>query len=135
MNIFIPVRLNSKRLPGKPLKIINGKPLLFHTYNQVINNLQNINYNNLYVVCEDNEIISFCKESYIPYIDTSINEINFRSGSDRVAWAAKQLNLLDHDLIINVQGDMFTIPLNCFELILLQFIFNFLKSLSLRSTL
>ena len=29
---FIPARMSSSRLPGKPLRLINGKPMLEHVY-------------------------------------------------------------------------------------------------------
>ena len=32
--VVIPARYNSKRLPGKPLKNILGKPMIVRTYNQ-----------------------------------------------------------------------------------------------------
>jgi len=123
--IFIPVRMNSKRLPGKPLFKINNLPLLHHTYNQVLNNITNFNNTVIYILTSDQEIINYCNISSIPYINTSIPESNnIRNGTDRCAFAIKHhLNILPKDtIIVNVQGDNYILPnnflttiLNCFN--------------------
>ena len=35
---IIPARMNSSRFPGKPLKKINGTPMIEHVYKRVIRN-------------------------------------------------------------------------------------------------
>ena len=34
--IIIPSRLSAKRLPGKPLKLINGKEMILHVFNLAV---------------------------------------------------------------------------------------------------
>lgn len=55
---FIPIRLNSKRVPGKNIKIIGGKPLLCHIMEKLtqINNIDEV-----YVYCSDESV-----KKYLP---------------------------------------------------------------------
>ena len=39
---IIPARYGSTRLPGKPLKEINGKPMIYWVWNEVKKSLTNI---------------------------------------------------------------------------------------------
>jgi 3-deoxy-manno-octulosonate cytidylyltransferase (CMP-KDO synthetase) len=97
---FIPVRLNSKRFPRKPLYRIFGKPLIQHVYNNFYNSIFNVNY----ILTPDFEIYKYCKFNNMPVILNSNK--NIKCGTDRVAEAAKILNLSNDDIIINIQGDL-----------------------------
>ena len=95
-NIVIPCRLKSSRLPEKPLKLINGMPLVFWTWkncNKVVEN------NKIFIATDSNKIINVCKKFNINYILTSQKNL---TGSDRVAEAS---NKLKSNTIINLQGD------------------------------
>jgi 3-deoxy-manno-octulosonate cytidylyltransferase (CMP-KDO synthetase) len=115
--IFIPVRMNSKRLPGKPLYKINNKVLFHHTYDQVLKNVDYFNNIALYVLSSDREIIDYCNKNKLHVIDTSIKLNNSKNkicnGTDRCAFVIKEhLNNLNFNntIIINVQGDNYKLP-------------------------
>ena len=98
---FVPVRLDSKRFPRKPLCNIFNKPLLHHLYNSIKET--NIFNNNIFLISSDKEIEDYCLNNNIPFI---LTEGNFKCGTDRIAWVANKLNLKDNDLIFNIQGDI-----------------------------
>lgn len=101
---IIPARLNSTRLPNKPLLDINGKPMIQHVYERVIKS----NLDDVIVACDDqlvyNTVTSFGGKA----IMTSPNHLN---GSTRIAEVAKNIMA---DYIINIQGDE---PMISFEVI------------------
>jgi 3-deoxy-manno-octulosonate cytidylyltransferase (CMP-KDO synthetase) len=115
--IFIPVRMNSKRLPGKPLYRINKLPLLHHTYNQVLDNTNNFKNVLVYVISSDQEIVNYCHRVLIPVINTSPIKLNtsinkIYNGTDRCAFTVENYfqNLNKDNIIINVQGDILKVP-------------------------
>ena len=55
---FIPARMASSRLPGKPLKFIQGRPMLEHVYERA--NFFN-RWTKLSIATCDQEIKDFCK--------------------------------------------------------------------------
>lgn len=97
--IFIPVRMDSTRLPGKPLKLINGVPMVRRVYDQCIKS----NATDVYVITDSLEICEYCHRNDITYVLTE--ECN--SGTERIAKYVKNTtnDLFDIDLFINVQGD------------------------------
>lgn len=95
MIIIIPARFDSSRLPGKPLKKIQGIPMIKRVYDQCIKG-----FNGQIVVATDSDkIFSYCKSEKIHSIMTSINCL---TGTDRVFEAALGF---DAEFIINIQGD------------------------------
>jgi len=114
--VAIPARLNSKRLPNKVLKDINGAPMLKRVLDRC-----SINQNNdQIIVCTDSEkIIKNVKQwGY----KVKLTSANCDSGSHRIAtvideiiyelWnfrdEKKEISLkdyLENTLVINVQGD------------------------------
>lgn len=91
--ILIPARLESSRFPGKALAPVKGVPMIV----RCAQNAQGTNLKT--VVCTDSELIAdTCRKNEIEVKITP----NFNTGTDRVEWAAKQLN---SELIINLQGD------------------------------
>ena len=94
--ILIPARLESTRFPGKPLVKIKGKEMIIRVIERSF-----YNYDVFAVV--NNKLISDVVRSY-GYKDILIKE-KCSTGTDRIALAAKKLNLSENDIIINVQGD------------------------------
>lgn len=92
---IIPARLNSTRLPNKPLVDIHGKPMIQHVYERALKS----NLDNVIVACDDEKVfdtvISFGGQASM----TSRSHIN---GTTRIAEVAKKLTA---DFIINIQGD------------------------------
>lgn len=98
--VIIPARMESERLPGKPLKEINGKSLIFHCYES---SKEAQLPDGVYVASADPDIFKNAIKEKIPFISTSNYPIN---GTERVAEAARILQLEDDDIVVNLQGDM-----------------------------
>lgn len=92
----IPSRYESSRLPGKPLKDICGKPMVWWVYQHAkkVSRLDEV-----YVATDAIEIENVCKKYNIPVIMTS-NE--HPTGSDRLAEVAMQI---EADIYVTIQGD------------------------------
>ncbi len=88
--------MSSTRLPGKPLEIIQGVPMLLRVARTC---LDVVGLNNLTVSTPDNEIIKLCKENDIPVVKSSFECL---SGTDRICEFAKEHT---YSKYINVQGD------------------------------
>ena len=58
---FIPARMASSRFPGKPLKLIKGRPMIEHVYERAkfFNK-----WTKLSIATCDHEIKNFCKLKY-----------------------------------------------------------------------
>ena len=100
MNILgiIPSRMESKRLPGKPLEDINGKSMIQRVYESAIK-CEKIN--DLFIATPNDEIFDHVKGFGGEVIKTSNNPIN---GTERVYEAYKKIDK-EYDYIINIQGD------------------------------
>jgi 3-deoxy-manno-octulosonate cytidylyltransferase (CMP-KDO synthetase) len=98
MNIIciIPSRLQSTRLPKKPLLPIQGKPMIQRVYE---NAARCAALSAVIVATDDEEIASVIREIGGQVV---ITDTPFLTGTDRVAHAAKQYKA---DVIINLQGD------------------------------
>lgn len=94
--LIIPARYDSKRLPGKLLKKINGIAVLKHVFDKC---KLAVNENKIFVATADEKIINFCKEENINFLKTP--KI-CKTGTDRIIFLANKLN---YDFYINVQGD------------------------------
>tara|TARA_Y100001968_G_C19323102_1_gene700313 strand:+ start:279 stop:1040 length:762 start_codon:yes stop_codon:yes gene_type:complete len=111
MNItaIIPARMASSRLPGKPLKRINGLSMIEHVRRRVL--LCNVIDNVIVATC-DSEIID---EVRLYHGNAIITSVSHESCVDRVEEVARNI---DADIIINVQGDMpFVSPASLEQLI------------------
>ena len=56
---FVPIRLNSKRVIGKNLKLLGGKPLLCYVFEQLV---QVRNVDEIYAYCSSEEIVKYLPE-------------------------------------------------------------------------
>lgn len=92
----IPARYNSTRLPGKPLKDICGKPMIWWVYQKVkkIRELQEI-----YVATDDERIENVCNDYSIPVIMTSGRH---RTGADRLQEVSEKVVA---DFYVQINGD------------------------------
>jgi 3-deoxy-manno-octulosonate cytidylyltransferase (CMP-KDO synthetase) len=94
--IVIPARYTSVRLPGKPLRDINGKPLIQWVYEKARESkLQN----KIIIATDDERILEAARTFGAEAVMTSPE---CKSGTDRVYDAMKGQ---DGDTIINLQGD------------------------------
>ena len=103
--IVIPARLNSERLPNKPLADLNGKPLIARVFENLLP-LQTAGAR-LTVALDHETTASACEKLKIPY--TMTKECH-QSGTDRCAEVAQKLS--KYPFVLNVQGDEPFVNLN-----------------------
>ncbi|MBM3402014.1 MAG: 3-deoxy-manno-octulosonate cytidylyltransferase [Bacteroidetes bacterium] len=99
--IVIPARYNSKRLPGKPLILINDIPLLDRVVSIAMQVKCQVDNIDVLVATDSLDIAEHCKKIKVNFIMT---ESNVASGTERVYLACKELSYLPN-FIINLQGD------------------------------
>ena len=97
--IIIPSRLDAKRLPNKPLKLINNKEMILHVYDAAIKT----NLGEVYVATPDQKIINLIEDNGGEAIKTSLSH---QTGTDRVYEVFKNQLKSEPNIIINLQGDM-----------------------------
>lgn len=93
---IIPARYGSSRLPGKPLLELCGKPIVQHVYERA---KQASLIDEVIVATDDERISAVVRKLGGTAVMTPSN---LQSGSDRVAFVAKNLHA---DIIANIQGD------------------------------
>ena len=92
----IPARFGSTRLPGKALLPLAGRPLIEHVYRRV----ERVDALDGVVVLTDDARIVEAVESFGGRCELTPSDCV--SGTDRVAWAARQW---DAAAVVNIQGD------------------------------
>ena len=97
--IIIPSRLSAKRLPGKPLKLINGKEMILHVYESA----KKAKTNNVFVATPDQKILNL-----IEYFGGKafLTKEKHKTGTDRVFEVYKKKLKKKPKIIVNLQGDM-----------------------------
>ena len=95
---IIPARYASTRFPGKPLALLQGKPMIQHVCEHVASSTLD-----QYVVATDDERIYECVRSFGG--EVVMTAPSHPSGTDRCGEAARTLQLHDDDVVINIQGD------------------------------
>lgn len=106
---IIPARLDSKRFPGKALADIKGKPMIQRVYEQA----KKSKIVDAVYVATDSEAIATAIRNMDGDVIMTGNECS--SGTDRVAEAARTLNLQDDAVIINIQGDQPVLQAECLK--------------------
>lgn len=92
----IPARMQSTRLPNKPMAMIGDKPLILHTF-EAAKKCKTID--ELVVATDHVEIADLISQHGGQAIMTPSS---LKTGSDRVAFVAQSI---DCDIVINLQGD------------------------------
>ena len=102
--VVIPARMASTRLPGKPLADIHGKPMIVH----VLDRGREAEIGPVAVACGDPEIAEAVRAAGGTAVMT---DPTLPRGSDRVHAALAELDPHGrHDVVVNLQGDLPTIP-------------------------
>jgi 3-deoxy-manno-octulosonate cytidylyltransferase (CMP-KDO synthetase) len=96
--VLIPARYESTRLPGKPLADIGGKPMIV----RVAERAQRAGAANV-VVATDDPRISDALSAH--GINACLTRPDHPTGTDRLAEAARLLDLPSDTIVVNVQGD------------------------------
>ena len=94
--VILPARMGAQRLPGKPLRLLGGVPIIRRTYSGVKDLFEQV-----YVATDSDDILAECESQKIPCIRTGSQHVN---GTTRTLEAFLSLDL-EVDYIINVQGD------------------------------
>lgn len=94
----IPARLAATRLPGKPLRLLAGRPLILRVLERVAGMR---GFDRCVVATDSADIASVVADAGAECVLTGAHP----SGTDRVAEAAATPALAHYDVIVNVQGD------------------------------
>jgi 3-deoxy-manno-octulosonate cytidylyltransferase (CMP-KDO synthetase) len=94
--ILIPARYGSTRLPGKPLAMLDGVPMIKRVYDAC-----SASGIPTYVLTDDVRIASVFQDTSVIIDDT-----NYANGTERCAGAINIDYMQKYDRFINVQGDM-----------------------------
>jgi 3-deoxy-manno-octulosonate cytidylyltransferase (CMP-KDO synthetase) len=92
----IPARYKSTRFEGKPLAMINGKPMIYWVYQQV---KKVAKLDEVYVATEDQRIMDACNQYGMACVMTADTH---KTGTDRMGEVARKI---EADFYVNIQGD------------------------------
>ncbi|MFA6174037.1 MAG: 3-deoxy-manno-octulosonate cytidylyltransferase [Kiritimatiellales bacterium] len=95
----IPARWASTRLPGKPLAMIAGKPMIQRVAEQVV---KAKSLDAVLVATDDQRIMDAVASFKIPGVKAVMTRADHPSGTDRIAEAVANEEC---DVLINIQGD------------------------------
>ena len=101
--VVIPARYASSRLPGKPLRDINGKPMLQHVYERGTESAARE-----VVIATDDERIAEAAEAFGARV--CMTGDHHASGTERIAEVCDLLDWEDGRVVVNLQGDEPTMP-------------------------
>ncbi|WP_201528224.1 3-deoxy-manno-octulosonate cytidylyltransferase [Psychrobacter frigidicola] len=103
-HIVIPARFKSTRLPGKPLLMIHGKPMILW----VAEKAQAANFaDDMCIATDDARIAKVCKDAGYEVVMTRADHV---SGTDRLAEVAAIKGWADDEIVVNMQGDEPLVP-------------------------
>lgn len=106
--VVIPARLASTRLPNKPLLDIAGRPMIAH----VVAQAQQSSAQRIIVAVDNIKTAEVLAEYDCEVCMT--REDHF-SGSDRIVEVIEKMDIADHEIIVNVQGDEPLIPVKLID--------------------
>ncbi len=101
--VVIPARYASVRLPGKPLRDINGKPMIQHVYERG----KESSAGEVIVATDDQRIADAAEEFGATVCMTGDQH---RSGSERIAEVCDIMHWDDDRVVVNLQGDEPAMP-------------------------
>jgi 3-deoxy-manno-octulosonate cytidylyltransferase (CMP-KDO synthetase) len=102
--VVIPSRMASTRLPGKPLADIGGRPMIVH----VLDRAREAAVGPVAVACAETDVAEAVRRAGGRAV---LTDPSLPSGSDRVHAALAELDPEGrHDVVLNLQGDLPTIP-------------------------
>ena len=97
-SVAIPARFGASRLPGKPLRQLNGRPMVAHVVDRALAaGAAEV------VVATDDERIAVAVQGRGARV--CLTRADHPSGTDRLAEVAQQLGWPDARIVVNLQGD------------------------------
>lgn len=100
--LVIPARYASTRLPGKPLRLLAGKPMIQHVYERAQEAAETVGFNEIVIATDDSRIKQVC-EGFAA--EVCITSDKHETGSDRLAEVVKIHDWSDDTIVVNLQGD------------------------------
>jgi 3-deoxy-manno-octulosonate cytidylyltransferase (CMP-KDO synthetase) len=100
--LVIPSRYASTRLPGKPLRLIAGKPMIQHVFERAQEAREEVGFEEIIIATDDERIQKSCEEFGAKVCMTSSKH---ETGSDRLAEVVKLNGWSDDTIVVNLQGD------------------------------
>ncbi len=101
--VVIPARYASTRLPGKPLRLIGGRPMLQHVYDRA----RQSGAETVIIATDDPRIEQAARDFSASVCMTSPEHT---SGTERLGEVVEKMQWYDDEIIVNVQGDEPLIP-------------------------
>ncbi|MGH8131166.1 MAG: 3-deoxy-manno-octulosonate cytidylyltransferase [Steroidobacteraceae bacterium] len=101
--VAIPARHASTRLPGKPLALLAGTPMILHVHRLA----QRSGASEVVVATDDERIRQVCAAAGV---DVEMTARRHPSGTDRIAELAGRRGWADDAIVVNVQGDEPLLP-------------------------
>jgi 3-deoxy-manno-octulosonate cytidylyltransferase (CMP-KDO synthetase) len=101
--VVIPARYGSTRLPGKPLRLIAGRPLIEHVHARAVRS----GASEVLVATDDERIAAACRGFGAV---VALTDVAHASGTDRLAEVARTRGWPAGDIVVNVQGDEPLLP-------------------------
>ncbi|MEQ8208011.1 MAG: 3-deoxy-manno-octulosonate cytidylyltransferase, partial [Woeseia sp.] len=96
--VVIPARYASERLPGKPLRLIAGKPMIEHVYARAMESSARE-----VIVATDDERIAEAVSAFSGNVCMTGSE--HTSGTERLAEVCEKKGWDDNACVVNLQGD------------------------------
>lgn len=96
--VAIPARHAASRLPGKPLRLLAGEPLVLHVARCALA----AGAREVWVAADDSRIAEALQGSGVQVAMTSVDHV---SGTDRLAECARIADWDDDTVVVNLQGD------------------------------
>ncbi|MFW1677792.1 3-deoxy-manno-octulosonate cytidylyltransferase [Pontibacter sp. JAM-7] len=102
-SVIIPARYASSRFPGKPLALLQGKPMVQHVYERACES----EAERILVATDDVRIADTAERFGAEVVLTSADH---PSGTDRLQEVVSKQGFYADDIVVNVQGDEPLIP-------------------------
>ena len=100
--LVIPSRFASTRLPGKPLRLLAGKPMIQHVFERAQDASDEVGFDEIIIATDDERIQKVCKAFGANVCMTSTDH---ETGSDRLAEVVRLNAWSDDIIVVNLQGD------------------------------
>lgn len=100
--VAIPARFAATRLPGKPLRLLGGEPLVLH----VVRRALAAGAREVWVAADDERIVA-ALQATLPAgaVRIAMTSTAHASGTDRLAECARIAGWSDDTIVVNLQGD------------------------------
>lgn len=101
--VAIPARLSSTRLPGKPLRLLAGRPMVLHVIDRALES----GAGEIVLATDSEAIAEAAAKSGVRIV---LTRPDHPSGTDRLAEVAERLDWDRQRIVVNLQGDEPLVP-------------------------